>query len=432
MHSLRQRLASVVESFWFVPAVLLAVAAVLAEVLVGLDRDLVGRGVAGLPLVNNVGASGSRDLLAAIGGSMLGVAATSFSITISVIATASSTYGPRLVRNFMADRGNQLVLGTFGATFLYALLVLRSVREQSSAGPEFVPHLAVTLAIGLAVLDVAVLIYFIHHIAESIQIANLAARVLQDLQSSLRFDDHRDLAVPGNVVLDPTGESRADLVLRAEDHGFLRHVDYRGLVETTAELHGWARLLIRVGDHVVAGDPLIEFRSVGELPQRVEQRLRRHLDFGRSRTPHQDQRYAVQQLAEMAVRALSSGTNDPYTAINAILEIGTGLTMISELGDPPGQLGRDGEVRLLVRPVGVAELVDLAFDQIRTYAVSSTGVVLALLDLRMRIGRVSDDPAVQTALRDQESALVRQFHAAGPDDRDIARVEAARSSADRR
>ena len=423
MPSPRARYASVVESFWFVPAVLLAVAAVLAEVLVGLDRGLVGRGVADLPFVNAIGASGSRDLLAAIGGSMLGVAATSFSITISVIATASSTYGPRLVRNFMADRGNQLVLGTFGSTFLYALLVLRSVREESSTGPEFVPHLAVTLAIGLAVLDVAVLIYFIHHIAESIQVATIAARVLQDLENNLRLDDLDDLDTPGPVDLD----AAPDLVLRASDHGFLRHVDHRGLVQLLTQVDGRARLLPQVGDHVVAGDPVLEVWGPDAIPDRVVRRMRRHLDLGRSRTPHQDSRYAVQQLAELAVRALSSGTNDPYTAINAILELDTGLTMITRQGDRPTRLGRDGEVRLLHRPARVTELIDLAFDQTRSYAVSSTEVVLALLDLTNRIARTTDRPEVVDTLRRQREAILRQFSATAPDERDQARVAAAGS-----
>lgn len=136
----------------------------------------------------------------------------------------------------------------------------------------------------------------------------------------------------------------------------------------------------------------------------------------------------MQQLAELAVRALSSGTNDPYTAINAILELDTGLTMITRQGDRPSRLGRDGEVRLLHRPARVTELIDLAFDQTRSYAVSSTEVVLALLDLTARIARVTDRPEVIDTLRRQREAILRQFSATAPDDRDQARVAAAGSS----
>ncbi|MDQ3359207.1 MAG: DUF2254 domain-containing protein, partial [Actinomycetota bacterium] len=94
------------ESFWFVPALLCLAGGAAAQGLVAVDRRLpddIG--------FIQVGASGSRDLLGAIAGSMLAVASTTFSITIAVLALSSSTYGPRLVRNFMADRSNQVVLG---------------------------------------------------------------------------------------------------------------------------------------------------------------------------------------------------------------------------------------------------------------------------------------------------------------------------------
>ena len=224
MHTLRHHLRRAVDSFWFVPALLLLAAVVLAELMVALDRAVGSSGLASLSFVSAVGASGSRDLLAAIGGSMLGVAATSFSITISVIATASSTFGPRLVRNFMANRGNQVVLGIYGATFLYALLVLRTVREGADDASSFVPHLAVTFAIGLAVVDVAVLIYFIHHIADSIQVPTLATQVLKDLQ---RTTDQSDVEPTRSVSEDDLAASTS--VVRATRHGFLQFVDHPAL-----------------------------------------------------------------------------------------------------------------------------------------------------------------------------------------------------------
>ena len=134
------------ESFWFLPTVFGVGAIVLAVGLVECDRLLIGAGITDLPLLANLSATGGRAILAAIGGTMLGVAATSFSITISVLATTSSAYGPRLVRNFMADRGNQLVLAVLTSTFLYALIVLRSVRTEADSSYAFVPVVAVGFA----------------------------------------------------------------------------------------------------------------------------------------------------------------------------------------------------------------------------------------------------------------------------------------------
>ncbi len=171
------------KTFWLLPAAMCVLGAVLAEVLILLDQRLGDLEFGPFRmLVTRVGAAGSGDLLGAIAGSMLTVASTTFSITIPALALASSTYGPRLVRNFTADRGNQFVLGVFLATFLYSLLVLRSIRVLDEGGEQtFVPHLAVNVAVLLAVSALGVLVYFIHHIADSIQVWSLAQQGRTDL-----------------------------------------------------------------------------------------------------------------------------------------------------------------------------------------------------------------------------------------------------------
>ena len=128
------RLVRIRESFWFLPAVLTVLAALLAEVLVSLDARVTWSLGPLDVLIYRVGEDGSRDVLGVIAGTSMAVASTSFSITIAVLALASSSYGPRLVRNFMADRGNQTVLGVYVATFLYCLLVLRSIRVTGDGG----------------------------------------------------------------------------------------------------------------------------------------------------------------------------------------------------------------------------------------------------------------------------------------------------------
>ncbi|PPF33430.1 hypothetical protein C5C10_10685 [Rathayibacter sp. AY1A3] len=165
---MRSRLLHLRESFWFLPALFGVLAVGLALGLVEVDHLLVRAGVSDIPLIEDLSPTGGRAILSAIGGTMLGVAATSFSITISVLATTSSAYGPRLVRNFMADRGNQVVLAVLTSTFLYSLIVLRAVHTEEDASLTFVPVVAVSFSVLLAVGDVAVLVYFIHHIALSV------------------------------------------------------------------------------------------------------------------------------------------------------------------------------------------------------------------------------------------------------------------------
>ena len=170
-------------SYWFLPALMALSAALLAVITLRVDGALNAERANRLDWLYTGGASGARDVLAAIAGSTIAVAGTTFSITIAVLQLTSGQFGPRLLRNFMRDTANQAVLGTFTATFLYGLLVLRQVRGLDDF--QFVPHLSVTVGIGLGIVSVGVLIYFIHHIASSIQAANVIATTSRELEHAI-------------------------------------------------------------------------------------------------------------------------------------------------------------------------------------------------------------------------------------------------------
>lgn len=125
------------------------------------------------------GAEGASAVLGIIAGSMITIAGVVFSMTLVALSLTSSQLGPRLLRNFMSDTSTQVVLGTFIATFVYCLLVLRTIRRAEEVA--FVPHLSVSLGVLLAVAGVGVLIYFIHHVSVSIQANEVAARIGTEL-----------------------------------------------------------------------------------------------------------------------------------------------------------------------------------------------------------------------------------------------------------
>ncbi|MDV6233892.1 DUF2254 domain-containing protein [Rhodococcus cercidiphylli] len=423
---MKEHMAKLRESFWFIPAVLGVVALVLAQALVSLDRylldtrvDLTGS------LLYHVGASGSRDILGAIGGSMLGVAATSFSITISVLATASSSYGPRLVRNFMADRGNQVVLGIFGATFLYSLMVLRSIRSIESDGSVFVPDIAVNVAVALAVVDVGVLVYFIHHIAQSIQVATLSARVRDELSESV------DALYPPEQPADATSaegivKPPVYTTVLAEESGVIIDIDESAVLNIATDTDSVIDIHRVPGEHVVAGEPLADIladRSADISADAIE-RVRGAFDIGTSRTPRHDIAFAVEQMTEMAVRALSTGVNDPYTARNAIDDLTVGLVAVVQRPKPSrARCGSDGTVRVITRRVGVPSLIDHALDAVRIYGTGSPMVVQAGIRLAERVGRAAHDSENVDAVLTQLDLLDRAL-ASG--DTDTARTAEAR------
>ncbi|AZG44581.1 DUF2254 domain-containing protein [Gordonia insulae] len=393
---MRHRLLRAANAFWFLPMALGIGALVLAQALITLDRaiDDTHLGIWGTVLYQ-VGASGSRDILGAIGGSMLAVAATSFSITVSVLATASSTYGPRLVRNFMNDRGNQFVLGIFGATFLYSLMVLRSIQDQTVTEGQFVPDIAVNVAVLLAVVDVAVLVYFINHIAGSIQVSTLSARVrseLVDVVDSLypeaQPDDARPIAAP----------ERESARVLSESSGFVLDIDEDALVEAASRADCLISVTVRPGYHIVAGEPLVLVRPP-ESAADVADTVRTAVALGDTRTPLHDVQFAVQQLIEMAVRALSPGTNDPYTAHNAFSELATGMVLMAQRPTPRlGRVDADDTVRVIITRVPVSELIDDIFEAVRVYALAAPVAMSAAIVLARRIGVAAVEPEVREAV----------------------------------
>ncbi|MBK5224576.1 MAG: DUF2254 domain-containing protein [Acidimicrobiia bacterium] len=410
------------ERFWFVPAMICLAAAISAEVLIRIDRY----GDGSMPrwvdeLVYRVGESGSRDILGVIAASSLGVAGTTFSITMAVLALTSSSYGPRLVRNFMTDRGNQVVLGVYVATFLYSLLVLRSVRALGDPGdPDatvFIPYLAVNGAVLLAIANVGVLIYFIHHISNSIQISTIASRVRGDLYETV------DRLYPDQIGRDASEVGEADDGTEATDVELPDHLDDRGVI-VTAEGPGYVMfvrsdelfdaacshdvliaLKVRPGDYVTEDQALAVVDS-DRLDDGLEAAVRSSLVVGERRSPFHDIGFAVQQLIELAVRALSPGTNDPFTAINALDDLSSGLSRLAAREVPsPARFDADGVLRVHAPSADVADLVGAVLDHVRWYAAEHPSVVRAALELVSRVGAASRHRAVRARLLHQTELL---------------------------
>ncbi|MDJ0337864.1 DUF2254 domain-containing protein [Cryobacterium sp. PH31-O1] len=370
------------ESFWFLPAALGIAAVFLGQALVLLDHavlDVSDRVV----FLDSLSASAARSILTIIGTSMLTVAGTSFSITISVLATTSSTYGPRLVRNFLADRANQIVLAVFTSTFLYALVVLLSVRSETDAGGGFVPTISIYISVAIGVLDVAVLVFFIHHIADSVQITTLQHRVQADL---LRAIAH---VYPSKADARGTRESRPVLtdpepVTTASD-GYVQQVDLAQLKRVAEKAECLIDVVAMPGAYVVTTDPLVRVSPPIQDPAFVKS-VRGAFSLGTARTPHQDVRFALQQLVEVAVRGLASGTNDPYTAVSALDLAATALVnLLNRPSAVTALTDTDDNVRVLVHWPDADELIGDVFAGVTTYGLDHPLVVHSAMGLAERL-----------------------------------------------
>lgn len=400
--------------FWFLPSLMAAGAVGLAFGTVALDGAVTDKWLRSVGWVYTGGADGAGAVLQTIAGSMITITGVVFSLILVALSLASSQFGPRLLRNFMRDTATQVVLGTFVATFLYCLLVLRTIRRATEA--TFVPHLSVTIGILFAIASLWVLIFFIHHVAVSIQADQLVARVGGELLQSIdRLYPHDSVATDAG----PSTDRRIDAVVpgvfereaRAVDapsDGYLQIVDIDSLMRVAQAEDSILRVERRTGHYVVSGTPLAMVWPGRLLTDDVADRIRSALVLGSLRAPTQDLEFTVLQLVEAAVRALSPGINDPFTAIAAIDRLGSALCRLATREFPPtAHLDDEHHLRLLTPQITFPELVDTAFNQIRNYARSSTAVTIRLLETLAVIATFVQRPEDRAAVGRHADMIVR-------------------------
>lgn len=416
-------------SFWFVPTLMLVLALGLSFVTIGIDQRRETNIIEQLGWAYSLGPSGSRAILSAIAGSMMSVATTAFSITIVALQLASSQFGPRLLRNFMRDTGNQVVLGTFIATFVYCLMVLRTINGVEEN--EFVPHLAVTVGIGLAIASIGVLIYFIHHSAASIQVDRVIEKVGDDLDKTI------DRLFPKQIGRNGSQQSEAESLaaipadfdrlsgsIQAPKSGYIQAIDDNQLMQIATEHNLLLRVEQRPGRFVVKGSQLMRVFPAEKIDRQLAAKIADTVVLGIQRTEQQDLEFSIDQLVEIAARALSPGINDPFTAIRCIDQLSAALCHLVQQKIPsPYRYDDRHRLRVNTEPLEFADAIDAAFNQIRQYGQSSVAVTMRLLEAIATIAPFTHRKLDLTALKRHADAIERGSHAGIKEELDLQAVK---------
>ena len=411
-HQLRQ-------SFWFVPSLITAGAAVLSQITLNLDETSLWREYKSLRWIYSGSGEGAGVLLSAIVGSMITATSITFSMTLVALTLTASQYGPRLLQNFMRRPGSQIVLGTFLATFIFSLLVLRSVQVNGDAA--VVPHLSVTVAILLALASVGVLIFFIHHIAKAIQADTIIGQVYGDLLASIdrMFPEQigKGGATDGNAA--PSENIPCEAALHRYMHeglpvhspstGYLQTVDAEGLLELAKEYNMVILLHRRPGHFIVRNQRIATLYSSHKATNESSRRLCDLMILGQERTSEQDVEFAILQLVEVAVRALSPGINDPHTAMRCLDWLGASLCRIFERTLPdPYRYDPQGNVRVIAERASKTGLVDVTFHQIRQASAGKAALLIRLLESIGSIVAQAKDPTLLEALQRHADMVLRE------------------------
>ncbi|HEY8716009.1 MAG TPA: DUF2254 domain-containing protein [Candidatus Acidoferrum sp.] len=395
--------------FWFMPMLMLGAACGLALLLLYLDLWVDPGIKATLPWAYSGGPEGARSLLSTIAGSMITAASVTFSLASVALSIASQQYGSRVLRNFMRDRITQVLLGTFVATFIYCVLVVRAIRGSDFSG-GFVPAISVTVAIALAVVSLVLLIFFIHHVSASIQASHIIRVIAEDMAQAIpNLYPSETGAAPDDLRSLQELRSSTKVPVKVAVSGYLQMVDLGALFETASGRNIVIELLVKPGDHIVAGRELAYVWGVKELPEEELKCIVGVFVIGWERTPEQDIRYQFQQLAEVVIRALSPGINDPFTAINGIDELETALALLARRGRiNEKRYGKDGVLRLIVPTTNVSEVLEETVGHIAIYGAGDPFVLAGLRKIVDRMGSMLFEESERVTVRRLREQLDRR------------------------
>ena len=343
------------DKFWVVPLLCAALAALLGLSLTALD-DWLDTSLK-VPFLFAGGPEGARALLSAIITSMISFTGLVFSITIVVLQLTSSQFSPRVLRTFLRDWIIQIALGVFVATFVYALVVLRSVRGTAQTETS-VPQISVTVAFGFVLASVVVFLFYIDHVAQSIRAASIVDRIGEETRAVLESRHPRNAEPRSALPLPATYGHRID----ADGPGVVQQVDDDALL-ALAEKHGVTICLVRaLGEFVPGGAPLLEVHGAGRPDEFA---LRAAVHVGKERAMDEDVGFGLRQLVDIAERALSPGINDPTTAVQVIDQLHDLLRRLVTRPLLPRQcVDSSGALAVHVPQPALADLIGLAVDEI--------------------------------------------------------------------
>ena len=387
----RKYLYDLRSSYWFIPTLMVVSSILLFWGSGYVDRHWSDPLLQHLPWLYSTQAAGARDLLSTIAGSMITVAGVTFSMTMVAVSFASSQFGPRLIGNFMRDRGNQLTLGTFIATFVYCMLLLRSVHQGSETDTStYVPYFSVFIALLLALASIFVLIYFIHHVPETMNVSNIIARLGNQLKNdivqfygvsddSLREDisaEDRDL------FIEKVKEGKPRRLL-CETHGYIQALETSTVIAMIKEHNLSIYACKTPGDFVFEGECMLEVSNADDLDDETFNELQKAFAFGPERTTTQNTLLLVDQLVEIAARALSPGMNDPFTACTCINWLCISVAQMAQSAAAPTGFYIDKKLVYFRAETNFEDFASAAFDQTRAY-VASDRIATSHMIQRMR------------------------------------------------
>ena len=420
--SLREELRT---NLWLVPVLEVVVALILFAGTYALDRAAFNGDFRYPSWALSGSADAARQILTTIAAAIITVVGVVFSIVIVALTLISTQFGPRMLRNFIRDPGTQVTLGTFVGTFVYSIATLGSIGQESHG--NFVPHISITVALALMVVDLGVLIYFINHIATQIQLPQVIAGIAGDLAAAIETQAGNAAATKAAPSAAATLAALGDIggLVAAPRSGYLQFIDRRTLVRIASHADVVIQMLYRPGHFLVQGYPYATVWPAARAEAVARELSRSHVT-GPYRTLAQDVSFGLDQLVEIALRALSPAVNDTFTAMTCIDWIGDSLCKV--MGNwQPRHVYRDaaGRVRVITTEPTYERLVERSFEKVRQAGRGMPAIMIRQLDALTRIMQRTETAAERAFIARQAAMIERLAAATVDEESDLADVRRA-------
>jgi uncharacterized membrane protein len=400
-------------SFWFAPVIMSLGAILLAWAMYWLDLRIPYESLQESRLVLSGTPGELRTALLGMASTILATAGVVFTLFTLPLSTVVAQYGSRLLRVFLGDRTTQLVLGMFVATFVYCMVAALSI-PPAIVEPEG-PQITATIGLVLMLGTFGSLILLVQHISTMLQAPNIAAAAGAELREVVRAETPEEFKSGDSRK---SGlETRIDSLVETECYavrvkrtGYIQYIDPHDLLTLARERNLVIRLLRKPG-HMVFRDARVALVwPAAQVDEDLDRQIRNAFRIGNGRTPTQDVAYAVNQLVEMAVRAMSPAINDPYTAMTCLDYIGEGLALFIQQGEKsPYYYDQDKRLRLILEPVTFAELLSTAYDMLRHCSSDNPSVLLHMLDVIDAVGQEASSPTLKNTVEARQE-LLRQVN----------------------
>ena len=425
MITLKRKLFQLVEalksSYWFLPSVIVFLSILLSIVSLKIDEIKTSTEIFSWIYLNE--AEGARLILSTIAGTMMSIAGVTFSMTIMAISFASSQIGPRIIVGFMQDKGNQFTLGVFVSTFVYSILVLRTIKEGSQNSLEFVPHYSILITIILALLSVGVLIYYIHHIPQSISMVQAVHKVGNQFHKTI--GTVKDIYAQSNG--DETQTEYRDFYssypsrinINSNSEGYIEYIDFKKIIQVATELDLIIKIKVMPGKYIMKECQLLEIYAKQKIDDKSLLKLRNTVIWATKRSFRQDIFFSAQLLSEIAIRALSPSMNDPYTAIDCLNKIESGLiNMLNLKKSNFCYFDKNRKIRVIYHIISFNEGFERIFDSLRSYVTKDFLSTKKVIELFYSLKRRCHDPSSIALIQKQLNYYSKSFLDNSKDSRD--------------